>query len=225
MKSALLLSFLLAMSLTANAEDGRKTSLELLVGPAFSATKVLMNAEDNLASPGMAFGGRFMAKAAPYVSVGAELQTLSMGEHSSTVLVTHGNSTSKFDSLLILAEIKIAADSGAIRPFGIAGVGFHSTAMKIESTPQTGFVWTNSGTRETRTAVDSRRTAAALTLQGGVDFPIGDRVELGLSGSWYYLAEATYDSTAVARQTLPTFGGVKGSITSTALLANLKYKF
>lgn len=225
MKLIALLSLILLLPTMASAEENSKASVEVLIGPAFSGTKVLMNAEDDLASPGLAFGARFMAKVAPIVSIGAELQTLNMGEHSSTILVTNGNSTSKFNSLLFLAEIKIAADSGRIRPFGLAGFGFHSTAMKIESTPQTGFVWANTGTRETRSAVDSRRTAAAMTLQGGVDFPLGDRVNLGFSGAWYYLGEATYDSTAVARQTLPTFAGVKGSISATALLANLTYKF
>lgn len=167
-----------------------------------------------------------MTRAAPVLMLGGELQTLKPSEHRSGTLITNGNSTTQFESLLVLAEAKLMPRGRRrFRPYLLGGIGFHSTKMKIDVTPYPGFVWTDTGTKETRQAVDARKTSAAVTLQVGADFPVSDRVVVGLSAAWYSLGKATYESTAVAKRTRPGFTGIEGSISSTAILVHLGMRF
>lgn len=207
------------------AGTARAATGEFLLGPAFSTSKISINAEDKAAANGLALGARFLGKAGKNLSAGLEVQSLSMGEATSNTMITNGVTTSKFSSLLFLVEAKLAAEEGALRPFALMGFGFHSTSLKIASTPQAGFAWLNTGSRETRSVVDSRKTSAAATLQGGAEAPIGERFVAGLSAAWYYLGSATYGSSSEIRQTSPAFGGIKGSLSSIALLASASYKF
>ncbi|UPT72727.1 MAG: hypothetical protein M0D55_12365 [Elusimicrobiota bacterium] len=207
------------------ASSARAATGELLVGPAFSTSKITFNAEDKAAANGLALGARFLGKAGKNLSAGLEVQSLNMGEATSNTMITNGVTTSKFSSLLFLVEAKLAAEEGAVRPFGILGFGFHSTALKIASTPRAGFAWANTATRETRSVVDSRKTSPAATLQGGIDVPVGERFAAGLSAAWYYLGSTTYDASSAIQQTSPGFGGIKGSLSSIALLASASYKF
>lgn len=213
MKRAMVAVVLTMLSLPVRAAD---KSLELLVGPVIPLTKLDNSANgggtDYIASTGFSIGGRFMNRVKPNFSLGGEIQSLMPGDQNSSSFIAHANTKSSFSSMLFLAEAKLAGESGPIRPFAIAGLGFHSTHVTATTTLAPGFVWTDTGTRETRTVVDSTQTKFAGTVIGGAEIPIDDRFSLGLSAAFYYLAKGTYD-------------GVSGSISAISFLGSAAYRF
>lgn len=211
------------------AQSDPLNNVQLLLGGIFPTTKVTLNSTDDLASPGVAVGARYLAdisKGDLPVSIGGEIISLNPGNHVSDTMVTNAITVSNFNSLAFLADLKFRVDDEPVfKPFVLIGLGGESTNENISATPQPGFVWTNTGTTETRTAVDSTKFGFAFTLQSGVDFVLTDKFKAGISGAWYYFASQTYDSTPVAQQTVPGFMGVTGPLSSIALLGNLTYSF
>lgn len=218
---------LLSCAASAHADQEEpKSELFLMIGNVTSRTKITLDQQDSLAAAGVAAGARFLTRVAPALMLGGELQTLKPSERQSGVLIRNGYTNSKFESLLLLIEAKLMPrGKRRFRPYLMGGLGFHSTAMTIDTAPNTGFAWANTGTRETRKVVDTRKTAGALTLQAGADFPLSDRVVAGLSAAWYSLGKASYESTAVIKQTNPTFAGIEGPISSTCILVHLGMRF
>lgn len=207
---------------SANAD---RVETQFLVGALSPHTKIALIGSDDLASKGISVGARIMADISPIFSVGPEIQFLTPTKHESVSLVPNANTSSSFESMLLLGSIRIKRPEGAVRPFGIAGTGFHTTRMQIESTPRSGFVWSDTGTRETRKAIDSKSTSMAASLQAGLDFQINDSLQAGVSLAWYYLGYTLYDSTPAAQSLVPGFVGVDGPISATSLAANINFRF
>jgi len=214
----------LALRAADDAQQPRNEA-QVILGGIFPETKVTLQGTDALASPGLAVGARYMHNLTPVTSFGGEVISLMPGQSTSDALITDGITVSQFTSVAFFAEVRVKRDDGIVRPYGLAGVGFGSTSMKINATPQAGFVWTNTKTAETRTVVDSSKLTPALTIQSGLDFVFSDSFGGGLGVAWYYFGSATYDATAVAQQTVPGFVGISGPIASISFLGNLAYRF
>lgn len=227
MKIFSLIAALLLCATSARADEPEpKNEFSLVIGNVMSRTKITLDGSDYLASAGVAAGVRLLTRVSPRLMVGAEIQSLKPSERRSGVLITRGDATTSFESLLILGELKwIASGKRRFRPYALGGLGVHSTSMKIDVEPQRGYVWADTGTTEIRRQVDSRRSAAALTLQAGADFPVNERVVLGFGASWYYLGKTTYHSTAKAKATRPAFTGVDGSLSALSILAHMGFRF
>lgn len=212
----------LALPTMAVAEEPANDA-QLLIGMVKPTTQIEGAMKDDMGEAGLHIGGRVMHRLDSIISVGGELSLLAPGEANSSVLLTNANTTSKVSSVLFLAEMRVRRSQGSVRPWGIAGLGGHSTSLKIEGAPRAGFVWSDTGTRETRTGIDSSKAGIAFTAQAGLDFIVSDRLTMGVAGAWYGLGKTTYDATPAGR----TIGltGVEGGISYLGLTGNVAYRF
>ena len=186
-------------------------------------TKLSIQGSDSLAGPGYAFGAQYFRQMGSRVSPGLEVEKLTAGQHDSPTLITNGNTNSQFDSVTLMALVRISPAEGDTRRYAIVGIGFHSTNIEINSTPQTGYAWTDTHTTETRSLVNATKSGAAFTFQAGANFMINDAVSYGAGVAYYYLATTTYSATPAAQ----LFGleGIKQSIAGIDLTANLNVHF
>src|SRR6185312_410625 len=219
-----LLMIFAALLLAQAALAEEKNEIQFLLGAVKPTNNVSIQGSDSLGTSGLAVGGRYLRETTVTgLQVGGEIMSLNPGSAASDTLITNTNSTVQVKSLAFMADAKLAKTDGTVRPWVLVGLGFHSTNMDIESAPKAGFVWTDTGTRETRTVVDSTKTGVAATLQGGLDFPVNDQFLIGAGIAWYALGSTTYDATPVARQ----FGltGISGGISDVAFLVSANYRF
>lgn len=213
-------ALLLAMSAQADVNN----EFQFLLGGVSPTSKISIQGTDSVGTSGLAFGGRYLRSTIyPELQIGGEIMSLMPGSATSGTLITNTDSNVQVKTLTFMADAKLAKPDGPVRPWGLVGVGFHSTNMHIDSTPKPGFAWTDTGTRETRTAVDSSKAGVAATLQAGLDFPLSDQFMIGVAGAWYAIGSTTYDTTPSAKQ----FGltGISGGMSEVAFLASANYRF
>lgn len=202
---------------------GSRSEFHVNVGGFIPLAKLSIQGSDNLAGPGYAFGAQYFRQTGSRVSPGLEIEKLAAGQHNSPTLITNGNTNSQFDSVTLMALIRLSPAEGDIRRYVIAGIGFHSTSIEINSSPQAGFAWTDTHTTETRSLVNSTKSALAFTLQAGANFMINDSVSYGVGVAYYYLASTTYSATPAAQ----LFGleGIRQSISGIDLTGNFALRF
>jgi outer membrane protein W len=221
MKSILVLA---ALMLAVSARADNNNELQFLFGGVSPSSKISIQGTDSVGNTGLAIGGRYLhATIYPALSIGGEILSMMPGSNTSGVLITNADSTIQMKTITFMADAKLAKPDGAVRPWGLVGLGFHSTNMHLDSTPKPGFAWTDTGTRETRTVVDSTKAGVAATLQAGLDFPLSDQFTVGVAGVWYALGSTTYDATPSAK----AFGltSISGSMSNLGFLASANYRF
>ncbi|MBI3549868.1 MAG: outer membrane beta-barrel protein [Elusimicrobia bacterium] len=221
--SMLVAAFLLFVASARAEESGPLNQVQLLLGPTAPTNKLGYNGQDRLGGPGVALGARYCRRAGPIFDVGLEITAAGSSEHSSDMLVGNAVTKSKVGSLFVLLEGKIARQKGTLRPWVLAGFGIHSTTLKMDVTPNAGYSWTNTLTRETRTIIDSTKSAGALTLQAGVDAALSEHAMLGLAFAWYLAGKATYSVTPDGRAS--GFADASGPISYAGLQFNLGWRF
>lgn len=185
--------------------------------------KLSIQGTDDLAGPGYSFGAQYFRQLGPNFSTGVEIEKLGGTQHNSLTLINNLFTYSQFDSLTMMVLARLSSGEGKIRPYGIGGVGFHSTTIQINSFPQPGFTWADTGTVETRNVVNSTKSAAALTLQAGVNDTINESVSFGAGVAYYYLAAATYDASPDAKKL--GLLGINQPLAGIRLVADLNFRF
>ncbi len=201
----------------------RENEISFRLGGYSSSSKIKIDKEDDVGKSGTAFGFRYIRNVNDRVGVGLEMNLLNAGEHESTTLMTNGISTTKLNTLATLGIVRVRFGRERFRPYALGGFGIHSTSLQLDSKPQVGFVWSNTGTSETRTLVDSRKTGVALALEGGFDYHFNDTVSAGAFLGWHLQSETTYDATAAGRAGGLT--GIKGSFSGIALGGSFSARF
>ena len=108
-------------------------------------------------------------------------------------------------------------------PYLLAGAGAHSTSLKVVSTPFFGYGWSDSGTTETRTLVDSRKLGGAAKAQVGLDVSLGDSATLGGYAALHLAGSTTYAPTRSG--TAVGLTGLKGGYTAVSYGLNAGARF
>lgn len=205
------------------AEMDKRNEFGLLLGGYATGTKIKIQGEGDAGKGGGSFGFRYLRALDEKIALGFEVDVLNPGEAESSSLVTSALSTVKVQSNQFLAIGRARFGRERIHPFMIAGVGLHSTSLQIDVRPQAGFVWADTGTREARTAVADRKTGAALSLQGGVDFDVTPSFVLGAGLGWHYASEVVYDATPGGKA--GGLLGIKGALNGVSVGLNAALRF
>ena len=158
------------------------------------------------------------------MAFGVEMNYTKRGDKDSQVLIPGSATNISGNSLtaLGLARVSFRVDKKA-RPYLLGGFGMHKSKVAIKVTPNLGYTWANTGTREQRTFVEGSKSGLAGALRGGMEFDMGESGFIGFEGGWTIISEATYDATA-AGQTAG-LAGVKGGITNFDLFGRIGFKF
>jgi opacity protein-like surface antigen len=191
-------------------------------GAFLPTAKITLGGKDDIASPGFAVGGRYFRDIAPNAAFGLGIEKLLPGSHDSDTLIPNGKTTTKFDSLTVMGLFRYATGDD-VRFTVTGGLGFHSSTMKIDVTPSAGLVWTDTGTRESRTFVDSTKTAAALMLAGGVDGKINETFSAGGELAYYALGSADYEAAPAGKRA--GLASVNGSLAGLAVSGHVSARF
>jgi|GEM_PF-2500579 len=213
------------------AEPDRLDEFSAEAGGFLPLTRITIDGTDSLAGPGYAFGAQYLRRAGgdllrqenPSAAFGVGLERLSGGSHASSTLITNGFTTSQFDSTVLMLLGRLSADEGRYRLHLLGGLGLHWTNIQINSTPQPGFAWADTGTTETRSVVNSTKSAAALMLQPGFDAQVTDSVWVGAGLAYVFLGPATYDPSPQAQSLGATGGSV--AISGFQFSANVNVQF
>lgn len=204
-------------------EMDKRNEFTILLGGYATGTKIKIQGEGDAGKGGGHFGFRYLRALDDRIGLGFEADVFNPGEAESSSLVTNAISKVKVQSNQFMMIGRARFGRERIHPYAIAGVGLHSTSIQIDVQPQAGFVWTNTGTRENRTAVDDRKTGAAMSLQGGLDFDVTPSFVIGAGLGWHYASEATYNATPAGAA--GGLLGVKGAISGVNVGLNAGLRF
>lgn len=205
------------------AEYDQRNEISLLLGGYATGTKILIQGEGDAGRGGGAYGVRYLKALNDRIGLGFEFDSFNPGAAESSSLVTNAISSVKVQSNQIMAIGRARFGRERIHPYAIAGVGLHSTSMQIDVKPQAGFVWTNTGTREPRTAVDDRQLGAALSLQGGLDIDVAPAFAIGVGLGWHYASAVTYAATPSGQA--GGLAGVKGALGGATVGLSAAFRF
>lgn len=227
-KATLVVSLTLIIASNLLAAD-RRNNLVVNLGVGVPLTDLDLTdqggGKDKIGKTGATFGLQYLYDVSPQLGLGADINGTAFGENASDVLIPGGHTTTKPTSSVYLAAVKFKfIPAGQVQPYVLGGFGFHRTSLDAKTAPQAGFVWADTGTRETRQMVDDSQTNYALAIGGGLDFPINDTVFMGVEGRYQHLGEVTFSTTPSAVQ---TFGvtSVKGPMNMFNFLAKAGFKF
>lgn len=187
------LSMLLTVSISparAEIKEGAQI-LSLGLGAGVPLTEIDLvpaggSGKEPLAGAGFALDGRWLYHATSHIGVGAELGYSQFGDKdhnvTSAVAVTGG-------SLLTFQAIAryVFLPEKQLSPYLLGGTGFNRLSGHLKATPTTGFVWANTGTRETRTFVDTSSIGAVFSIGAGLEGSITERLLAGLEFKWSLL--------------------------------------
>lgn len=201
----------------------RLNEFSINLGGFVPLSRLTLQGTDAVAGYGAAFGAQYLRDVTSAAAVGVGIERLNGGSHNSDTLLANANTASQTESTVALLLGRYSINEGSFRLHVLGGVGIQETNLQINSAPQPGYTWTDTGTTETRTMVNSTQSTAALMLQPGFDAYLSDAVWVGAGLAYYYLGAATYDATPAAQK----FGlsNVHGSLAGVQLTANLNLRF
>ncbi|MDD5657995.1 MAG: hypothetical protein PHF00_12160 [Elusimicrobia bacterium] len=134
------------------------------------------------------------------VGLGAEFDYLNRSRTESFSAVSDAITNVSGDSVLFLGVGRVLLrDEGNARPYLLAALGAHRTALTVDATPQFGFSWADTGTDETRRFADDDAWGLASSLRLGVDFFAASPAILGVELGWTRIDTATYGATSAGR--------------------------
>lgn len=185
---------------------------------------VLSGPAEKIGAAGPKIGLQYLYHTTNNWALGTEFNYSARGKLASSKFLTNSDSEIEgtYLSALVLARYTFFAER-TFHPFVVLGVGFASNKLKIVSTPASGFVWTDTGTSETRTMVDSTQTGLASTFGFGFDIETSDTGFFGVEFRGQAIGEATYDASSSAKNL--GLGGFKGLMGDLVLSARLGKKF
>jgi hypothetical protein len=169
-------------------------------GPFLVLTKIKADAEAPMGDTGFAAGLRYLRNITPEIALGADATFLVPSKHESTSLISRGITTTEFDTKTFLFLSRLRFNAGDVKPYVLTGIGIHSTSVKIQTQPQRGLVWADTGTTEARTLTKGSDTGVALSLQGGSDYRVNDRYSIGAFVAWHYMPNVEVGGLATLKE-------------------------
>lgn len=174
-----------------------------------------------IAARGPAYGVRYLHSRTPFIGLGLEADYL-RPKNKDKDNGNHLASTST-DSASVLGVVRIGPTEGALRPNFLLGLGIHFTSIRYQAVPKKDFVWTDSGTAEKRTLIDSSAKGAAIKIQAGADYALTDNFLAGAFLGWNYLGSAKYEATDQAKSL--GVNSISGSLSAVTLGVSLAARF
>ena len=181
-----------AVLLCAGAARAAGNQINVLGGFAVPLTRVdfgsVGGSTESIGAAGGFVAGQFFHAVHPRVSLGGEVSFMSNSASDINTLPTSAANAS-MDAVSFLALLKgYFNDSKAIRFYGSGGIGLQDSQYHSDVHPRPGFVWTDTGTSETRHFNSNSVTSFAFALGFGFEASVSDAILLG--------AEARFQDTA-----------------------------
>ena len=149
---------------------------------------------------GFLLGTQYSYFLTPRLGAGFDLSFFNRSRTGSQSLLPNANSDVYGNTLLMMATLRYSlTDRGWARPFILGGVGTNRTSTILETTPNSGFAWSDTGTGETRTLVDDSKWGLATTARFGVDFMVAEPTIFTVELGWTGLSNSDYAATAAGR--------------------------
>ena len=177
----------------------RHNEISFHLGGFTPSARLRIDGEDDIASSGIVYGGRYLRQTSPHSAFGVGIEKIDPVMHNSETLINHAFTTSRFESLTFMGLAKLST-TGNFRAYAMGGLGFHSTTLTIDALPSPGFGWSDTNTTESRNLVNSTKTAAISMLQIGIDADIGETFSSGLELAYYHLGASIYDASPAAQK-------------------------
>lgn len=217
----------LALAAQAGAElrDGMH-QVGLDIGGAAPVSKIsgANGVSETNGAAGARFGAQYLYHLRPSFAVGLEVSNGIRSTKESSALVTNGITRIKGSSILGLAVGRWTFfDESKLRAFLLGGIGVHRSTMKIETAPQAGFAWSDTGTRESRPIIDGSATGFGGALRLGAEYDVSDPFFAGMDLGWEYMGSSKYKATSSAR--LIGASDTSGSISHVSFLARIGVRF
>jgi opacity protein-like surface antigen len=168
-------------------EPGRVNEISARIGGFSPNSRLTIDNPASIGQSGIAAGARYVRALTPSVGVGLDFNIMAPGAHDTTTMINNLSSSTKFDIKTVLLLLRYRWEFHRFLPYVLGGVGMHSTSLKIQSRPLRFFNWSDTGTQETRTIVDDTASGFAMSLEGGIDYPITDWLSAGGYFGWTYL--------------------------------------
>jgi len=141
-------------------------------------------------------GVQYLYQATPTWGWGLEFDWAHRSVDDSVDSLPNAETTAWGDSVFLLGLAKVRLlKTGWARPFIAAGAGVDRTSTHADATPNTGFVWGDTGTGETRRIIDDARWGAAVAARVGVDFIETPVHVFALELGWLHASNRSYNAT------------------------------
>jgi hypothetical protein len=147
-----------------------------------------------VSAPGSSYGLRYLREANPVVEYGVDADFTHATPKDASA--AEFSETFQADSTSLLGVVKIGAKDENVQPSLLLGLGAHMTSIRLDAQPKPGFIWTDTGTAEKRTVIDSSGTGWAVKIQAGADYALTDNFLAGGFLAWNYIGDAWYGRTA-----------------------------
>jgi opacity protein-like surface antigen len=183
-------------------------SIDVGLGVPVSGVSITGDAGEptNNGSVGPLVGVEYLHSLTPWFAVGANFEDIYRSPQNSSDFLPGTNSSISGNTEMLLAVAKLSlTDRGYARPYLLAGLGVDHTSTLIQSTPQAGYAWQDTGTAESRDLVNGGSWGVASTLRLGVDFNVYDPVVFSVEMGWTALGNGRVPS-APAGQALGLSG-------------------
>jgi len=163
---------------------------------------------------GAAYGFRLLRDENDCVSLGLDVDLLKPKDKSIDGLVPNTKTTRSIASSSVLGVVRVGQVEGDLRPYGLIGFGIHFTNVRLQSKPNAGFGWADTGTTEARTLMDADGSATAIKIQAGADYAVNDNFLAGGFLAYNNMGSASYGVTNAGRALgLSGSGGAMTAIT------------
>jgi hypothetical protein len=174
---------------------------------------------------GFALGGEYFHQLQRFPALGIGIDWLSadLGQNESLELLPNFDSVSSLHTVQGLVMLRLIRPSGRLRPFLVAGGGFHVTSLKLNSQPLPGFVWADTKTTESRTLYDSGEGSWSATWGLGLECQLNDVIGLGFEGRISRSGHISLSPTAPGQAI--GLGDVGGSFDTRAILGRASVSF
>lgn len=146
-------------------------------------------------SGGAAYGLRYLRSTTPFIAVGMDVDLLKPADKTTDKLIADVQASTWIDSASLLGVVRVGPTDGDLRPNMLLGLGLHLTSIRLEGTPKPGFVWSNTGTAEKRTLVNSGGRGVAIKIQAGADYALNDNLIGGAFLAFNHIGAAAYEAT------------------------------
>jgi hypothetical protein len=156
-------------------------------------------------------GGHYLYSVRPRLAWGFGVEYLARGPTDSPGLLASADSSVSGGSVVLMGLLKaLLAQGDTVQPYVLAGLGAARSWTVIDSQPQPGFVWNDTGTDETRRLVDGRAWTPAGTARLGLEFWPSSPGVFSLEAGWTAMGAAHHGATPAGRAL--GLSGVSGAL-------------
>lgn len=173
---------------------------------------------------GILIGTQYFYYTRPKLGLGFDIEFFNRGSHVSSSLLPAANTAVSGQSLLLMPVMRYSfTDRGRARPYFLAGLGVNRTGTKVVAAPQSGFVWSDTDTDETRQLIDKNKWGLASTARLGIDFLLMEPSMFSLELGWVGIFNGRYGATQAGRDLGVT--SVTGDLHAMTLSGRWSWRF